>query len=104
MSIWVIIYRFAYAVLALLLLSALAWVFYPPLRDARQLERKRSVLEEEIRLDREMLKLLKEKQERLLRDPRFVERIAREELGLAKPGETVFKFTDEEPAAAKARP
>jgi cell division protein FtsB len=32
-------------------------------------------------------------------DPRSIERIAREELGLARPGETVFLIREEEPAA-----
>jgi cell division protein FtsB len=32
----------------------------------------------------------------LRQDPRAVERIAREELGLAKPGETVFVISDEQ--------
>jgi cell division protein FtsB len=31
-------------------------------------------------------------------DPRAIERIAREELGLARPGETVFLIRDEAPA------
>lgn len=34
----------------------------------------------------------------LRRDPRAVERIAREELGLARPGETVFVIREEPPA------
>jgi hypothetical protein len=40
--------------------------------------------------------MLKLKQEKLQEDPRFIEKIAREELGYAKPGETIFRFVDEE--------
>ena len=36
-------------------------------------------------------------QERLESDPRFVEKIAREDLGYAKEGEIVFKFVEEAP-------
>lgn len=32
---------------------------------------------------------------RLLNDLEYIEKIAREELGLARPGEVVFEFTDE---------
>jgi len=31
-------------------------------------------------------------------DPRSIERLAREELGLARPGETVFLIREEEPS------
>ena len=43
-----------------------------------------------------ILIVLKLKQEKLQEDPRFIEKIAREDLGYAKPGETVFRFVDEE--------
>ena len=43
----------------------------------------------------ERLKLLKSYQDRMRDDPEFVEKVAREELGLAKPGETVIRFVDE---------
>ena len=42
------------------------------------------------------LRLLKWKQEKLQEDPRFIEKIAREDLGYAKPGETVFRFEEAE--------
>ena len=44
----------------------------------------------------EELRMLKLKQEKLQEDPHFIEKIAREKLGYAKPGETVFRFVDEE--------
>ena len=40
--------------------------------------------------------MLRLKQERLQEDPRFVEKIARENLGYAKPGETIFRFVDDD--------
>ena len=40
--------------------------------------------------------MLRLKQARLQEDPRFIEKIAREKLGYAKPGETVFRFEDED--------
>ena len=35
-------------------------------------------------------------QEKLQEDPTFVEKIAREDLNYAKPGETIFRFVDED--------
>jgi cell division protein FtsB len=94
MSIWVLIHRIS---LALIIAVALVWawkLFYPQFKQTRELTTKKDAIELDILRDEETLKHLREKQQRLLSDPRFVEKIAREELGLAKPGETVFKFED----------
>ncbi|MFH0907680.1 MAG: septum formation initiator family protein [bacterium] len=98
MNIWVLIYRFAWTTLAVLLLLALVAAFYPRVSQYHDLQQQQAKMEEDIRMEEELLKHLKMKQDRLLNDPRFVEKIAREELGLTKPGETVFKFTDDEPS------
>ena len=95
MSIWILIHRIS---AALVIAVALIWVgslFYPQFRQMSDLNKRQMELEEEIRRDEEILRHLRLKQERLLNDPRYVEKIAREELGLAKPGETVFKFVDD---------
>ena len=60
------------------------------------LRRREAALQEEIRLEQELLRHLQEQQQRLLTDPRFVEKVAREELRYVKPGETIFKFVDDE--------
>jgi hypothetical protein len=104
MNVWVFIYRLAGSLLAGILLIGILYIFYPPIRKFNELQRKESKLEEEIRFENEMLRHLKTKQEKLMNNPRFVERIAREELGYAKPGETVFKFTDEESTNARVAP
>ena len=53
-------------------------------------------MRQDIQREAEQLRMLKLKQEKLQEDPRFIEKIAREDLGYAKPGETVFRFVDEE--------
>lgn len=95
MNIWVFLYRFAWSVLAAVILAGLVAAFYPKVRQFHELQDRHSEMEEEVRLKEELVKHLRDKQERLLNDPRFVEKIAREELGLARPGETVFKFSDD---------
>ncbi|OGV47029.1 MAG: hypothetical protein A2X46_07615 [Lentisphaerae bacterium GWF2_57_35] len=76
-------------------------MFWPQIRQQQELQRKEAILEEDIRLEEEMIKHLKVQQERLRSDPRFVEKIAREELGYAKPDETIFKFVDDEPQTSR---
>jgi cell division protein FtsB len=104
MNFWVLIYRIGWIALAILLVIAVTSMFLPQIKQYQELRRKEAVLQEDIRLEEDMMKHLKDQQQRLQTDPRFVEKIAREEFGFAKPGETVFKFVDEEPTTnAKPR-
>jgi len=96
MNFWTYVYRFSWIVLGILALILGASLFLPQLRQYQELQRRKAAIEEEIRLEQQLLAHLKRQQERLRRDPRFVERIAREEFGLAKPGETIFRFLDAE--------
>ena len=96
MNHWVMIYRIGWITLAVLVVIAVTAMFEPKFKQYRELRRKEAALQDEIRLEEEMVKHLKNQQERLRSDPRFVEKLAREELGYAKPGETVFRFTDDE--------
>jgi len=104
MNFWVVLYRSAWGVLGILAVILTLRLFVPEIRQYQEVQRKKAAIEEEIRLEEKMLAHLKRQQERLQNDPRFVERIAREELGLAKPGETVFRFIDEvAPDSQRAR-
>lgn len=95
MSIWVFMYRFSAALVIAVGLTWLVSIFYPQFRQINDLSARQRQLEEEIRQDEEVLKHLRLKQQKLLDDPRLVEKIAREQLGMAKPGETIFKFGDD---------
>ncbi len=97
MNVYVLIYRVGWVALAILACVWIGSLFVPQVRQYREYQQKKAALQEDIRLEEQMLKHLKDQQEKLRSDPRFVEKIAREEIGYAKPGETVFKFVDEEP-------
>ncbi len=103
MNIWTFIIRASWVAIGILTVILIIGLFAPKVQQMRDLQSRESQLREEVQLEQEMLRHLQMKQERLRSDPRFVEKIAREELGLAKPGETVFKFMDESPAT-NARP
>lgn len=103
MNIWALTIRLSWAALIIIGLVALGGIFYPKIQQYRDLQQQEERLREEVQLEEEMVRHLKAKQDRLKNDARFVEKIAREDLGLAKPGETVFKFMDDTPTNRPSR-
>ena len=73
-------------------------LFYPQYQQFLELQRRQAALEEEYRQQEEKLKLLRSYQHRMQTDARFVERVAREEHGFTKRGETIVKFVDDQRA------
>jgi cell division protein FtsB len=68
-------------------------VWYLPLIEHNQNSRKAILdLDKRIQTEEERKRQLKAAIESLQRDPKAVERLARERLGYAKPGETVIRF------------
>ena len=98
MNVW----KFISGVCLLLVIGlavALLWggVFRPVLKEREALEAEKAALEARQAELEARLRELREMQARLESDPRFVEKIAREDLGYAKDGEVVFKFVEEAP-------
>jgi cell division protein FtsB len=104
MNIWALIYRFACLTLVGLVVVAVLVAFYPKIRQTREMQLQEQRLAEEIEIDKALVQMLKSKSDKIQNDPRYLERVAREDLGLAKPGETVFKFIDESVTNQQARP
>jgi cell division protein FtsB len=96
MNFWRNVYR-VFLILAFGLAVVIAVrVFVPKFQEEQRLRRRLEEARLDVQRTAERLRQLKLKQERLREDPRYVEKIAREELGYAKPGETVFRFVEEE--------
>jgi len=73
--------------------ALLVGCWYAPLvRQNNALRTRIYNLGEDIRKEAETAKTLKASIDALSRDPKTVERLAREKLGYAKPGETVIRF------------
>ena len=53
--------------------------------------------------DPDLVKQMQSQQEQFLSDSRYVERVAREELGKAKAGETIYRFTERKTNAFRVR-
>ena len=97
MNFWKFIYRLGLIACILLAAAIVVLRFYlPKIREQRRLRAEKAAIELDIQQEAEQLRMLKLKQEKLQEDPRFIEKIAREDLGYAKPGETVFRFVDED--------
>ncbi len=94
MNIWLIIYRVSCVVFIAILVIGVVNIFLPKIRQNVEKQNKTTVMEEENRTMEDMIKQLRKKQEQFVSDPKYVERIAREKLGKAKQGETIFRFND----------
>lgn len=94
MNTWVVIYRFAWFLVILLIVIGITLIFLPKCRQYRELQGKKAAIEEETRSIEAAVKKAQIQQEQLQWDAAFVERVAREQ-GMVKPGETVFKLTHE---------
>jgi cell division protein FtsB len=67
----------------------------------RRTQKEIEQIREQIGKMNEQNKLLNEQVTSLKSDPKSIERIAREEMGLARPGEMIFKLPDPAKPAAK---
>jgi cell division protein FtsB len=96
MNTWKLIQRIGQILIAIFLVAIGIRLFMPLIERQREMRARAEALREDIQKSAEELRMLKLKQEKLQEDPRFIEQIAREKLRYAKPGETVFRFVDEE--------
>ncbi|MDD5677619.1 MAG: septum formation initiator family protein [Kiritimatiellae bacterium] len=104
MNVWLTIYRSATLVFVAMVIVAIGSLFLPKIRQNQERQRKLVVLEEENRAKEDLIKQLQSQQDQFLSDSRYVERVAREELGKAKAGETIFRFTERKTNAFRVRP
>jgi len=104
MNVWLTIYRGATIVFVAMVIVAIVSLFLPKIRQNQERQRKLTVLEDENRAKEDMIKQLQSQQDRFLSDSRYVERVAREELGKAKAGETIFRFTERKTNAFRVQP
>jgi cell division protein FtsB len=91
---WAVAYKVSLGVLVLLLIvAAFAWIL-PKIRLCEEREEKIATLEDKNKQIESAIGELKNKQDHFATDPEYVERVAREELSKAKPGETIYRYID----------
>lgn len=80
-----------------LALFIFSWIYLPGISKYRDLKIKQDQLEEDFRLMEEKVKAIREERDLLKNDVQYLEKVIRDELGLVKPGEVVYKFVPEQP-------
>lgn len=74
-------------------------VYFPTLTRYRELKIEEELLEEKIQAIDEKINALREEKELLENDKEYIEKVIRDELGLVRPGEVVYKFIEEQQPA-----
>jgi len=93
MDFWKLIYRFSWTLLAVLVVIGLGLVFAPRLREITRLRVEKEAVEAENLALKAQIGDMRERQRRFTSEPSYVERTARE-IGMVRPGETVYIFTN----------
>ncbi|NLB66674.1 MAG: septum formation initiator family protein [Lentisphaerae bacterium] len=96
MDFWKFFHRILLLACVGLVVAIVARLYWPLMERQRVLRAREAELRLNIQREAETLRMLKYKQEKLQEDPRFIEKIAREKLGYAKPGETIFRFVEDD--------
>ena len=96
MNVWKFIQRPCLLASVGLVVGIVLRLFLPKIEEQKRLRAQTETLRQDIQREAEHLRQLRLKQEKLQEDPRYIEKIAREDLNYAKPGETIFRFVDEE--------
>ncbi len=92
MKFWSVAYRVLLVTAIVAVIFGLVTIFTPAVRRYRNYRAERDRLESAIREEEELYPILMRRIDALQNDPAEVERVAREKLGLARPGETIFRF------------
>jgi cell division protein FtsB len=97
-----LIKAFVFLVLATAVL-AVAFSYAPLIRQNQRVREENGRLDREIEREEVLGRQLKANINALQKDPRTLERLMREKLGVAKPGETVVRFESTNASAAPVR-
>jgi cell division protein FtsB len=89
---WRILQPWAYALVGLLFVAVVLALFYPEWKKGQNMKRQVELMQADIQGKKEELADLQELSGRLKDDPFTVERMARDNLSVARPGEVIFKF------------
>lgn len=92
LGIWNKLTRLVIALLVIAVLLAIAGWYLPLIRQNERMRKEVQRLDTQTRKENEAARQLKASIDALRNDPKAVERLAREQLGYAKPGETVVHF------------
>ena len=79
-----------------------SWIYLPAISRYQDLKTRQEGIEIQTKNLQAKLKDIREERDLLKNDAGYLEKVIREELGLVKPGEIVYKFVEEKPAPKPA--
>lgn len=103
MNFWVLVYRLAWMVVIASGVVAIVCIFLPKTHNYQTLQNRKETLEQGNASMEARIRQFEQNQKRFRSDPEFVERSAREQ-GMAKPGETIFRFPSTNATSRRVRP
>jgi cell division protein FtsB len=103
MNFWVLVYRLAWLVVIASSIVAIVCVFLPKTHNYQTLQNRKETLEQGNEAMETRIRQFEQNQKRFRTDAEFVERSAREQ-GMAKPGETIFRFPSTNATHRSGRP
>jgi len=89
---WRILQPWVYALVGLLFVAVVLALFYPTWKRGQHMKTHMENVQRDINLKKEELCGLQDEAGRLKDDPFTVERMSRDTLNVARPGEVIFKF------------
>lgn len=98
LGIWDKLTRAVMALLVIAVIIGIGYLCVPLIQQNERMRQRNLELETQIQREEESGRILKGNLDAQRSDPKAVERLAREKLGYAKPGEVVIRF--QEPAAS----
>lgn len=87
--------KFIFFTLFLVVIASAAWIYLPVLTRYREMKTQEEEISARILKLDSQIRELQEERELLKNDLTYIEKVIREEMGLARPGETVYKFVTE---------
>jgi|ERR1051325_10794151 cell division protein FtsB len=103
-GIWSKLTRVVVFLLIVAVAVAVGFWYLPLIQQNERMRKEIFRLETQIKLEEETSRQLRATIESLNKDPKAVERLAREKMGYAKPGETVVRFEDGTNSTARPAP
>jgi cell division protein FtsB len=102
-NIWASLVHVTQAITVIVLLSGLMLFFFPVIHRTQELQEQKAELERKIADAQSYQEDLQVQTEHMKNDPAYVEHIARDKLGMGRPGETILRFDKYQPEPSPAR-
>ena len=100
-NIWATLVHITQGLTLVALLSILMLFFVPVLEKTHRLKTDEATLQGEIDAAQDTQEQLKIETEHMKSDPAYVEHVARDQLNMGKPGETIIRFDKYQPVSQK---